>query len=303
MNAFSVVLPAYNEEEGIASVINAIRAQNPACEIIVVDDGSTDNTALVAEAAGTVVLRHPANAGYGRSVMDGILAASHDVIVISDADGSYPAESIPDLVHKIDEGFDMAVGARQGIRQYDSILKAPARLFFKFLVEFTTGSQIPDVNSGLRSFRKSQALPYFPDLCQGFSLTTSLTLIYKLTGKFIVYVPIEYRKRIGTSKIHVLRDSLRTLQYITESILTYNPLKLFLLLSMIPALLALTAFVSWLFAHEPTYLIVASILVACAFLLFGIGMLAYLRKREVRREGGPQRAARALRYRARSSGR
>jgi glycosyltransferase involved in cell wall biosynthesis len=302
MNAFSVVLAAYNEEEGIASVILAIRAHNPECEIIVVDDGSTDNTAIVAESAGSVVLRHPANAGYGRSVMDGILAASHDVIVISDADGSYPAEKIPDLVRKIDEGFDMAVGARQGIRRYDSILKAPARLFFKFLVEFTTGSLIPDINSGLRSFRRSQALPYFPDLCQGFSLTTSLTLIYKLTGKFIVYVPIEYRKRIGRSKVHVLRDSLRTLQYITEIIVTYNPLKLFLLLSMIPGLLALSAVVAWLLAREPAYLIAASILVGCAFLLFGMGLLAYLRKREVRREGGP-RASRALRYGARSTGR
>ena len=98
MNAFSVVFPAYNEEEGIASVIDAIRAQNPACEIIVVDDGSTDDTAPAAETAGAVVIRHPANAGYGRSVMDGILAASHDVIVITDADGSYPVERIPDLV-------------------------------------------------------------------------------------------------------------------------------------------------------------------------------------------------------------
>jgi glycosyltransferase involved in cell wall biosynthesis len=302
MNAFSVVLPAYNEEAGISSVIDAIRAHNPACEIIVVDDGSTDNTALVAESAGSVVIRHPANAGYGRSVMDGILAASHDVIVISDADGSYPAERIPDLVRKIDEGFDMAVGARQGTQQFDSILKAPARLFFKFLVEFTTGSLIPDINSGLRAFRKSQALPYFPDLCQGFSLTTTLTLIYKLTGMFIIYLPIDYRKRIGRSKVHFLRDSLRTLQYVTEVIVTYNPLKLFLLLSMIPGLLALTAFVGWLVAREPAYLIVASILVGCAFLLFGIGLLAFLRKREMRREGGP-RASRADRYRARSTGR
>jgi glycosyltransferase involved in cell wall biosynthesis len=284
MNAFSVVLPAYNEEDGIASVIDAIRAHNPVCEIIVVDDGSTDKTAQVAESAGSMVVRHPTNAGYGRSVMDGILAASHDVIVISDADGSYPAERIPDLVRKIDEGFDMAVGARQGTQQYDSILKAPARLFFKFLVEFTTGSLIPDINSGLRAFRRSQALPYFPDLCQGFSLTTSLTLIYKLTGKFIFYLPIEYRKRIGRSKVHVLRDSLRTLQYITEIIVTYNPLKLFLLISMIPGLGALTAVIGWLFAREPAYLIVASTLVGCAILMFGVGLLAYLRKREVRRD-------------------
>jgi glycosyltransferase involved in cell wall biosynthesis len=299
MSSYSVVIPAYQEEDGIASVIATIRAHNPACEIIVVDDGSTDRTAAVAEKAGAVVLRHPANAGYGRSVMDGILAASHDVIVISDADGSYPVERIPDLVRKIDEGFDMAVGARQGTKQFDSILKVPARLLFKFLVEFTIGSPVPDINSGLRSFRKSQALPYFPDLCQGFSLTTSLTLIYKLTGKFIAYLPIDYRKRIGRSKVHVFRDSLRTLQYITEIIVTYNPLKLFLLLAMIPALLALIAFLGFMLAPQPAFVIVASILVGCSFLLFGIGLLAYLRKREVGRRGG-LRSSRVRLYGSRS---
>jgi glycosyltransferase involved in cell wall biosynthesis len=283
MNPYSVILPAYNEEEGIASVINAVRAQNTGCEIIVVDDGSIDSTALVAENAGAAVIRHPANAGYGRSIMDGILAASHDVIVIADADGSYPVERIPELVDKISEGFDMAVGAREGMQQYDSILKAPARLLFKFLVEFTTGSLIPDVNSGLRSFRKSQALPYFPDLCQGFSLTTTLTLIYKLTGMFIVYVPIGYRKRIGRSKVHTLRDSLRTLQYITEVIVTYNPLKLYLLLSMLPVCLALAALIGQAIAPQPALLIVASIFAGCAMLLFGMGLLAYLRTREVQR--------------------
>ena len=208
-------------------------ARNSHCEIVVVDDGSTDGTASAAESAGSIVLRHPANGGYGRSLMDGIQAAQHDIIVITDGDGTYPVERISDLVRKIEEGFDMAVGARQGTQQYDSLLRAPARLLFKFLVEFTTGAHIPDINSGMRSFRKSQVLPYFPDLCQGFSFTTTLTLIYKLTGKFIVYLPIEYHKRIGKSKVSVIRDSLRTLQYVVEVIVTYNPLKLFLLLCLL----------------------------------------------------------------------
>ena len=104
--------------------------------------------------------------------MDGIQAAQHDIIVITDGDGTYPIEQIGDLVRKIEEGFDMAVGARQGTQQYDSLLRAPARLLFEFLVEFTTGAHIPDINSGMRSFRKSQVLPYFPDLCQGFLSST-----------------------------------------------------------------------------------------------------------------------------------
>lgn len=279
MTPFSVVIPVYNEESGIALVINAIRAQNSDCEIVVVDDGSTDGTASVAQSAGSIVLRHPANGGYGRSLMDGIQAAQYDIIVITDGDGTYPVERISDLVSKIHEGFDMAVGARQGTQQYDSLLRAPARLLFKFLVEFTTGARIPDINSGMRSFRKSQVLPYFPDLCQGFSFTTTLTLIYKLTGKFIVYVPIEYRKRIGKSKVSIIRDSLRTLQYVVEVIVTYNPLKLFLLLCLLLSMLALVTFLWWIFSPLPALLIVASSFIGFSFLLFGVGLLAYLGKR------------------------
>ncbi len=279
MNPFSVVIPAYNEEKGVVLVINAIRAWNPDCEIVVVDDGSTDGTASAAESTGSIVLRHPANGGYGRSLMDGIQAAQHDIIVITDGDGTYPVERIGDLVRKIDEGFDMAVGMRQGTQQYDSLLRVPARLLFKFLVEFTTGARIPDINSGMRSFRKSQVLPYFPDLCQGFSFTTTLTLIYKLTGKFIVYVPIEYRKRIGKSKVSIIRDSLRTLQYVVEVIVTYNPLKLFLLLCLLLSMLALVTFLWWIFSPLPALLIVASSFIGFSFLLFGVGLLAYLGKR------------------------
>jgi len=279
MTPFSVVIPVYNEESGIALVINAIRAQNSDCEIVVVDDGSTDGTASVAQSAGSIVLRHPANGGYGRSLMDGIQAAQYDIIVITDGDGTYPVERISDLVNKIHEGFDMAVGARQGTQQYDSLLRVPARLLFKFLVEFTTGAHIPDINSGMRSFRKSQVLPYFPDLCQGFSFTTTLTLIYKLTGKFIVYIPIEYRKRIGKSKVSIIRDSLRTLQYVVEVIVTYNPLKLFLLLCLLLSILALVTFLWWIFSPLPALLIVASSFTGFSFLLFGIGLLAYLGKR------------------------
>jgi len=200
-------------------------------------------------------------------------------LVITDADGSYPAERIPALVAKIEEGFDMAVGARHGTQQYDSLLRIPARLVFRFLVEFTTGARVPDINSGLRSFRRSQALPYFPDLCRGFSFTTTLTLIYILTGKYVVYLPIEYRERIGRSKIRIVRDTLRTLQYIIEVIVTYNPLKLFLLLCLLPGALALATMAWWAVTRQPTLLVVAAILLGASFILFGLGLLAFLGRR------------------------
>ncbi len=279
MTPFSVIIPAYNEEHGITAVINAVHALHLPCEIIVVDDGSTDGTAQVAEKAGATVLRHPANGGYGLSLKDGIRAAKHDIIVITDADGSYPAHRMPDLIAEMSKGFDMVVGARQGMKQLDSLLKAPARLVFKFLVEFTTGSHIPDVNSGLRAFRKSQVMPYFPDLCQGFSFTTTITLIYKLTGKFVCYVPIDYQKRVGHSKVHIIHDSLRSLQYITEVIATYNPLKLFLLLTGLLDLGALAAFIWWLLSPHTALVIVGSTFFVGSIILFAMGLIAFTFRR------------------------
>ncbi len=272
MTSYSVIIPAFNEEGAIAPVIDAIRALPGNPEVIVVDDGSTDKTADVARSRGATVVRHPGNAGYGKSVMDGILAARNEAIVITDADGTYPVERIPEFVAKLDEGFDMAVGARSGPAYRGTFLKMPARIALKWLVEFVTGRHIPDINSGLRSFKKSTVVPYFPHLCQGFSFTTTITLIYMLTAKLVTYMPIAYHKRVGHSKVRIIRDSLRTLQYVTEVVATYNPLKLFLLLSMACGsagvlLLVLSAF----FAHS-FLTILGSVLLLGAVLLFGIGL-------------------------------
>lgn len=239
MAVASIIIPAFNEEGAIAPVLQALRALPLDAEIIVIDDGSTDRTADVARSEGARVIRHVMNMGYGSSVKDGIRAASTDVIILSDADGTYPIDRIPGLLATFNEGYDMVVGARQGPEYRGSFLKMPARTVFKWIVEFVTGRRIPDVNSGLRIFRKSDVTPHLPDLCNGFSFTTTITLLYLLTGKMVTYVAIAYNKRIGHSKVRMLRDSLRTLQYITESIIRYNPLKAFLLFAVITFLLGL----------------------------------------------------------------
>ncbi len=233
----SVVVPAFNEEDAIAPTVAAIRAMLDSSgwtdgEIIVVDDGSTDLTAERAVEAGARVVRHPANGGYGCSLKDGIRAAKHDLIAITDADGTYPIDRIPSLAARVQAGFDMAVGARQGEAYRESALKHPLRILLKFLVEFTAGQKVPDPNSGLRVFRRSGIVEHFPALSQGFSFTTSATLAYMSTGKFVVYEPIPYAKRVGTTKVRLLRDSLRTLQFIVQAILFHNPLKLFLCVTL-----------------------------------------------------------------------
>ncbi len=234
VQAISVIIPALNEADGIGSVLAAIKALPLQAEIIVINDGSTDNTADVARHSGaTLVLEHPVPAGYGYSLKAGIAAASNEIIVITDADGTYPVGSIPALVDMLNRGFDMVVGARFGKAYRGAFLKMPARIIFKLLVEFTTGKRIPDINSGFRVFRKQDILPFFPDLCNTFSFTTTQTLIYQLTGRFVGYVPVAYEKRVGRSKVRIVRDALRTMQYIVEVIIRYNPLKLFLLLSIV----------------------------------------------------------------------
>jgi glycosyltransferase involved in cell wall biosynthesis len=178
------------------------------------------------------------NLGYGRSIKDGILAASHDTIVIIDADGTYSIGSIPELVALYRSGFDMVVAERLGQFYRQSWLKMPMRRLLRFLVEWTTARRVPDVNSGLRVFSKASVLRYFPHLCDTFSFTTSLTLSYMMNNRFVAYKKTEYYERAGRSKVRLFRDSMLTLQYIVEAIVYYNPLKIFILFALLCAAVA-----------------------------------------------------------------
>jgi glycosyltransferase involved in cell wall biosynthesis len=177
------------------------------------------------------VLRHPISGGYGRSLKHGIVTAKYDLIAITDADGTYPNDRLPDLYRAVaDEGYDMVVGARTGSEYRGSFFKMPARRVFQWLSEYATGTRIPDVNSGLRVFRKDIPLRYMHTIGDRFSFTTTITLASLLNGHFVKWVPIAYYKRKGKSHVRYWRDTLRSLQIIVENFLYYNPLKLFLLI-------------------------------------------------------------------------
>ncbi len=275
----SFVLPALNERDGIAATIKECFEAGEALklndiEVVVVDDGSTDGTGDIARQAGAKVVRHPAPGGYGRALKDGIKAARHDTIVILDADGTYPLDQLGDFHRLYNEGFDMIVGRRTGPHYRESAMKSPLRVILQFLVETTTGQKVPDVNSGLRMFSRETIKPYFSRLSETFSFSTSSTLAYKMTGKFVTYVDIDYRKRAGVTKVRLFRDSLRTLQFIIQAILYYNPLKIFLMVSagcvLISAFLFLLAWITQLLS---LFLLgVGTLLVST--LVFSIGLLA-----------------------------
>jgi glycosyltransferase involved in cell wall biosynthesis len=277
----SIVIPALDEQDEIGRTISRLRevlsnSGSGAYEIVVVDDGSRDETAARAEAAGARVLRHPHNVGYGRSLKDGIRAARYDTIIINDADGTYPIEAIPDLLASYNQGFDMVVGARSGKHYQESLIKMPLRRVLRFIVEFTAGRSIPDINSGLRVFRRSAALEYFDHLCDTFSFTTSMTLAYMMTGKFVAYVPIEYNKRVGKSKVRLLRDSMKTLQYIVEAAIYYNPLKMFVLMAGIVLASSFVSFALALIAKLNVFFYVGVGGIISSVLIFSLGLLAVL---------------------------
>jgi glycosyltransferase involved in cell wall biosynthesis len=277
----SVVIPALNEQDAIAETVQRVQATLEAaklapCEIIVVDDGSQDETGTRAAAMGARVIRHPQNAGYGHSLKDGIRDARYDLIAITDADGTYPVESLPALVERYRDGFDMVVGARSGTHYRESLLKMPLRWILRSLVQWTASRKIPDINSGLRVFRRSTVLGYFDHLCDTFSFTTSLTLAYTMTGRFVGYVSIDYKERIGKSKVRLLRDSARTIQYVLEAAIYYNPLRIFLLMSVLVIVAAILSFSVALTTHLNVFYFMGIGGVIAALIIFSLGLLAAL---------------------------
>jgi polyisoprenyl-phosphate glycosyltransferase len=277
----TVLIPALDEEGAIVQTVEKVKAALEGSgiapfEVLVIDDGSSDRTGELAREAGATVLRNPHNIGYGASLKRGILAARHDAVCLIDADLTYPEHEIPALFRTYREGFDMVVGARTGHHYTGSIFKGPLRLVLRLCVEFAAGRRIPDANSGLRIFSRSTAREHLPHLCDTFSFTTSITLAYCLTGRFVKYVPIAYEARLGHSKVRLLKDSFRTLTYIAQTIVYYNPLKLFLLFALGCIATSALSFTAGALLHiaAPYYLGIGCILIA--LVMFALGLIADL---------------------------
>ena len=281
MKMISVVIPAYNEEKTLKKTIEEIKKvfkKTKDYEIIVVDDCSSDNTKEVAMKCGVKVISNPNNMGYGFSLKRGISEAKYETIVITDADATYPFDMVPEMLKKKEEGFDLVIGARTGKYYRQSIFKNFLRKLLKMLVEMVSGRKIKDINSGLRIFDKSTVVQYFPRLCNTFSFTTSQTLAYLMNNRFVTYVDITYRKREGKSKIKLIRDSFRSLKYILEACIYYNPLKIFSLLAMVCVIFSIIGFIfsHFLNIHAGYILGIGGLLVS--IIVFALGLLAVLLK-------------------------
>ncbi len=245
MDGISVVIPAYNEEDGIGAVVEALRIALEPCvspwEIIVVDDGSTDGTAQAAAAPGIRVLSHEVNLGYGASLKIGIRRARYDCIVITDADMTYPVERILDLVAAM-ESVDMAVAARTGIKVAIPLLRRPAKWCLRKLAEYLADVEIPDLNSGLRCFRKSDVGEYMHLLPNGFSFTTTITLAYHADSRLVQYLPVDYKKRSGSSKIRPIRDTYNFFLLVLRTVMYFDPMRIFMPPAIMSLLITLSSF-------------------------------------------------------------
>lgn len=240
----SVVIPALNEAARVGEEIEAVRAVLSATEwefeIIVVDDGSDDATADVAAGAGARVLRHRRNQGYGASLKRGIGAARYGWVMITDADGTYPPEAMPELLARAAEN-DMVVGARTGKSVKIPLMRRPAKWFLRKLASYLAGQRLPDLNSGLRLMRKDLVRRYEHLLPPGFSFTTTITLASACNGHNVEYVPIDYHARVGQSKIRP-RHAYDFMLLILRTIVFFNPLKVFIPIGAVMAIAGLAKF-------------------------------------------------------------
>lgn len=222
--AVSVVIPAFNEEEGIAEVVRGVLAQHPWREVLVVDDGSTDQTAARAQAAGARVVRHPYNKGNGAAVKTGLREAQAEVVLLMDADGQHAPEDMEQLVAPVGL-YDMVIGARSATDQ--TATRAFGNAVFKALASWLTGREIPDLTSGFRAVKRSLMLEILHLLPNGFSYPTTSCLAFLKAGHNLTFEPVTARKRTGKSKIRLLRDGMLFILIIFKIVTLYSPLKVF----------------------------------------------------------------------------
>ncbi|MDR0441656.1 MAG: glycosyltransferase family 2 protein [Candidatus Accumulibacter sp.] len=223
----SIILPAKDESAAIGRTLTGIMETCPGAEVIVVDDGSIDDTAKVAKAAGAIVVSHPYAKGNGAAIKSGARAASGETLVFLDADGQHDPADIPRLLARLDEGYDMVVGARQAGSQA-SLGRGVANGLYNRLASYMTGHRVEDLTSGFRAVRAKKFREFLYLLPNGFSYPTTITMAFFRAGYSVVYEPIHAAKRIGKSHIRLLRDGLRFLLIIFKIGTLYSPLKLFL---------------------------------------------------------------------------
>jgi len=282
----SIVLPVYNERGHLRDEIDRIRAAMDASsysyEIIVVDDGSDDGSSQqLRTIEGIRLLQYGTNRGSGSARKYGTRAARGRVVVWTDVDMTYPNHLIPQLVDEL-AGHDQVVGARTSEQGTHKAFRVPAKWFVRKLASYLTQTSIPDLNSGLRAFRRDVALQYVAQLPPGFSCVTTITMTFLANGYTVKYWPIEYRARAGESKFHWWTDTRRYLLQVVRMILSYNPLRVFLPLGLVLSVIGVGKLAFDWITDDFSVAINTVVILFAAFQIFSIGVLADLVGRATR---------------------
>jgi glycosyltransferase involved in cell wall biosynthesis len=268
----SIILPAKNEAEGLRQTLPRLRAAQPDAELIVVDDGSSDETAAVAAGFGARVLSSPYSMGNGAAIKRGARAASGEVLVFMDADGQHDPGCIDALLAKLTEGYDMVVGARDWAGQA-GVHRGAANAFYNWLASRMTGFKVWDLTSGFRAVRAEKFREFIHLLPNGFSYPTTSTMAFFRSAYPVAYVPIPVARRIGRSHIRPLRDGVRFLLIIFKIATLYSPLKLFAPTGMVFFLLGL-GWYGWTLVRENRFTNMSALLMSAAVIVFLIGLIS-----------------------------
>lgn len=270
----SIIIPAKNEALGLVDLLPDVMQQYPDAEIIVVNDGSTDATEQVCMDAGVRVITHPYAKGNGAAVKTGARAATGDVLVFMDGDGQHSAADISRLLNKVDDGYDLVVGARSGRASQASVARWSANTFYNSFASWMVGQRIDDLTSGFRCVNRRKFLSFLYLLPNGFSYPTTSTMAFFRAGYSVGFIPITAAKRLGTSHISMVKDGIRFLLIIFKVGTLYSPLKIYFPMAVFVSGLGflnyfLTVISSgWRFTNMSTLLILAGMV------MFLIGLLS-----------------------------
>ena len=271
----SIVIPAKNEEEGLATFLPTLRQLYPEADVIVVDDGSTDRTVEVCKGAGVRVISHPYSKGNGAAIKTGARAARGDYIVFMDGDGQHDPADIERLLYRMEEGYDLVVGARSGLSSQANIARWSANNLYNRLAGWMVNREIPDLTSGFRCVKRSKFLDFLYLLPNGFSYPTTSTMAFFRAGYSVGFVPITVAPRVGSSHINIVRDGVRFFLIIFKIGTLYSPQKVYFPVAILISGLGIFNYLlstmttgTWRFSNMSTLLILAGTIV------FLMGLLA-----------------------------
>ncbi len=271
---FSIVIPAKNEEQGLAKLLPELTERYPDTEIIVVNDGSTDETEQVCERAGVNVITHPYSKGNGAAIKSGARAARGDYIVFMDGDGQHNPADIQSLLDKAEQGFDLVVGARSGLGSQASVARWSANAIYNRFASWMVERRIDDLTSGFRCVQRRKFMSFLYLLPNGFSYPTTTTMAFFRAGYSVEFVPITVAKRLGKSHISVLRDGVRFLLIIFKVGTLYSPLKVYFPAAVITAGLGLLNYALWIYNDSLRFTNMTTLLVLSGVVIFLMGLLS-----------------------------